>query len=517
MSLRAIFQKKSYISAVIIAASLSLFLSDTVRAENIIRDEKLHIVVSGDNLVKISNRYGVSIGALALTNNLTGTKIFVGQQLVIPDYDAPVNPTSVDRDLYAAITYVVRPGDTLGAIARNYGSTVDKIVSASELLSSSILVDQFLTIPPALSLEAPNESQESHTGVEPEEFDSDSRPDNDDSNSTTPGSDLDAPNESQESHTDVESQEFDSESISEDTDINSAIAATIANEVSQNEERQRQELYSAGYEYAFSASAEDIERIYEYTVNGGNENAVDVVTNYWNYISQGNYESAWQLLSTGFRERVHGGSFESYVQGYHDMNLCSVSAEDVDNATETILKAVITTNITYRSGPDCTSFQFGMRLTLRDRALVGVWDIDSVDVSLEEQDNILGMDGVEDELGWIDIDISEQRVYAMQGESQIREIVVSTGIDRYPTVTGQFQIYVKHLKADMRGVDFGVPWYLPDVPYVMYFFSGYGIHGTYWHDNFGTPMSHGCINLTIPDAEWLYNFSEVGTRVNIHY
>ena len=470
MKFRAIFQKKRYISAVIISVSLSLFLSDNVSAENVVRDEKLHIVVPGDNLVKISDRYGVSIGALALSNDLTGTKIFVGQQLVIPDYDAPVNPTSADRDLYVTITYVVRPGDTLGVIAQNYGSTVDKIVSASELLSSSILVDQFLTIPPELS--------------------------------------LDAPNESQESHTDVESQEFDS---------NSAIAATIANEVSQDEERQRQELYSAGYEYAFSASAEDIERIYEYTVNGGNENAVDVVTNYWNYISQGNYESAWQLLSTGFRERVHGGSFESYVQGYHDMNLCSVSAEDVDNATETILKAVITTNITYRTGPDCTSFQFGMRLTLRDRALVGVWDIDSVDVSLEEQDNILGMDGVEDELGWIDIDISEQRVYAMQGESQIREIVVSTGIDRYPTVTGQFQIYVKHLKADMRGVDFGVPWYLPDVPYVMYFFSGYGIHGTYWHDNFGTPMSHGCINLTIPDAEWLYNFSEVGTRVNIHY
>jgi len=69
----------------------------------------------------------------------------------------------------------------------------------------------------------------------------------------------------------------------------------------------------------------------------------------------------------------------------------------------------------------------------------------------------------------------------------------------------------------MRGVDLGVPWYLPDVPYVMYFYSGYGIHGTYWHDNFGVPMSHGCINLTIPDAEWLYNFAEIGTPVQIHY
>ena len=475
MNLCTIFQKKHYISAVIIATSLSLFLSDIARAENVIRDEKLHIVVSGDNLVKISNRYGVSIGTIALANGLTGTKIFVGQQLVIPDYDAPVNPTSVGRDLYATITYVVRTGDTLGAIAQNYDSTVDKIVAASELLSSSILVDQFLTIPPALSLGLPNETQELHT--------------------------------------DVVSDEIDSDASSENTDINS----TVASGVSQDEERQRQELFSGGYEYAFSASAENIERIYEYTVNGGNENAVDAITNYWNYVSQGNYDSAWKMLSTGFRERVHGGSFESYVQGYHDMDLCSVSAEDVDNATESILETVVNASITYRTGPDCTPFHFDMRLTLHDRSLLGVWEIDGVDVSLEEQDNILGIDAAEDERGWIDIDISEQRIYAIQGGNQIREIVVSTGIDRYPTVTGQFQIYVKHLKADMRGVDLGVPWYLPDVPYVMYFFSGYGIHGTYWHDNFGTPMSHGCINLTIPDAEWLYNFSEIGTRVNIHY
>ncbi|GIS67538.1 MAG: hypothetical protein CM1200mP6_06060 [Anaerolineaceae bacterium] len=51
----------------------------------------------------------------------------------------------------------------------------------------------------------------------------------------------------------------------------------------------------------------------------------------------------------------------------------------------------------------------------------------------------------------------------------------------------------------------------------MYFYSGYGIHGTYWHDNFGTPMSHGCINLTIDDPEWLYNFSDIGTPVKIHH
>ncbi|MDP6584594.1 MAG: LysM peptidoglycan-binding domain-containing protein, partial [Anaerolineales bacterium] len=98
-----VFRVKRSVSALIIAAMLLLSLSDTVRAENVIREENKHAVVSGDNLVKIADRYGVSIGAIALANGLTSTKIFVGQQLVIPDYDAPVNPISIDRDLHVPI------------------------------------------------------------------------------------------------------------------------------------------------------------------------------------------------------------------------------------------------------------------------------------------------------------------------------------------------------------------------------------------------------------------------------
>jgi lipoprotein-anchoring transpeptidase ErfK/SrfK len=58
---------------------------------------------------------------------------------------------------------------------------------------------------------------------------------------------------------------------------------------------------------------------------------------------------------------------------------------------------------------------------------------------------------------------------------------------------------------------------LPNVPYVMYFYQGYGLHGTYWHHNFGHPMSHGCVNFKTEDAGWLYNWASVGTLVNIHY
>jgi lipoprotein-anchoring transpeptidase ErfK/SrfK len=50
----------------------------------------------------------------------------------------------------------------------------------------------------------------------------------------------------------------------------------------------------------------------------------------------------------------------------------------------------------------------------------------------------------------------------------------------------------------------------------MYFYKSYGIHGTYWHHNFGHPMSHGCVNMYTPDAEWMYYWASVGTLVNIH-
>lgn len=114
---------------------------------------------------------------------------------------------------------------------------------------------------------------------------------------------------------------------------------------------------------------------------------------------------------------------------------------------------------------------------------------------------------------WIDVNLSQQTVYAYAGDQLMNSFLVSTGTWLHPTVTGKYHVYIKLRYTDMSGPDY----YLPNVPYTMYFFRGYGLHGTYWHHNFGTPMSHGCVNLSIPDAEWLYNFSSVGTLVNVHY
>ncbi len=104
-----------------------------------------------------------------------------------------------------------------------------------------------------------------------------------------------------------------------------------------------------------------------------------------------------------------------------------------------------------------------------------------------------------------------QRIYAYENGQLIRSHLASTGLPATPTVKGDYAIYVKYAATDMSGPDY----YLPQVPYTMYFYQGYGIHGTYWHNSFGRPMSHGCVNLPTEEAKWFFEWAEVGTPVRV--
>lgn len=120
----------------------------------------------------------------------------------------------------------------------------------------------------------------------------------------------------------------------------------------------------------------------------------------------------------------------------------------------------------------------------------------------------------------IEIDLTKQHLYAFQGETLVYDIPVSTGRDGWETPAGNFSVYLKYLKTDMRGQAQGETWDVPDVPHVMYFRSGgYAIHGTYWHNTFGTGarLSHGCVNLPLDMAAALYEWTPIGTPVIVHY
>jgi lipoprotein-anchoring transpeptidase ErfK/SrfK len=118
---------------------------------------------------------------------------------------------------------------------------------------------------------------------------------------------------------------------------------------------------------------------------------------------------------------------------------------------------------------------------------------------------------------WINVNLTTQTLVAYEGDNPVFTTLVSSGLFQWPTVTGQYRTYMKYESQTMNGYLLGYDYYLTDVPYVMYFFEDYAIHGAYWHNNFGTPMSHGCVNVSPTDAGWLFNWAPVGTLVNIHY
>lgn len=123
------------------------------------------------------------------------------------------------------------------------------------------------------------------------------------------------------------------------------------------------------------------------------------------------------------------------------------------------------------------------------------------------------------------IDLTKQMLYAYQDGNLVMSFPVSTG-KWGRTPTGDFNIWVKLRYTTMAGGNpaIGTYYNLPNVPYVMFFYNdvvdkgrGYSIHGTYWHNNFGHPMSHGCINMKIEDVERLYYWADPPSFGSITY
>jgi hypothetical protein len=116
---------------------------------------------------------------------------------------------------------------------------------------------------------------------------------------------------------------------------------------------------------------------------------------------------------------------------------------------------------------------------------------------------------------WIDVSIAKQVLLAYEGTKPVYVTLVSSGeagledpeISK-STVQGIFRIHTKHLTTTMRSDVVGEEFELKDIPYVQYFQDSYALHAAYWHDDFGTPRSHGCINLAPEDARWLFGWTE---------
>jgi lipoprotein-anchoring transpeptidase ErfK/SrfK len=117
---------------------------------------------------------------------------------------------------------------------------------------------------------------------------------------------------------------------------------------------------------------------------------------------------------------------------------------------------------------------------------------------------------------WIDVDLAEQTLAVYENGKLIFATVIASGLEPFWTRPGTFQIYQKKETETMRNNDPTDFYYLDNVPWTMYFDGARALHGAYWRTRFGYPQSHGCVNLSVGDAHWIFNWAAEGDWVYIH-
>ncbi len=146
---------------------------------------------------------------------------------------------------------------------------------------------------------------------------------------------------------------------------------------------------------------------------------------------------------------------------------------------------------------------------------------------------VLGTTNAAGEEKWIDVSLDEQKLRAYEGNTVVKEFPISSG-KWYKTPKGDFRIWYKTRSQAMKGgsKELGTYYYLPNVPHNMFFYKGFAVHGAYWHNNFGQPMSHGCVNAPLAQVAELFEWAgpvlppgtnalrasvdNPGTRVYVH-
>lgn len=119
---------------------------------------------------------------------------------------------------------------------------------------------------------------------------------------------------------------------------------------------------------------------------------------------------------------------------------------------------------------------------------------------------------------WISINLYEQTLAVYEQGEMVYTTLISSGLDGWWTQPGVFQVYEKLESDPMQGAftaDRSDYYYLEDVPWILYFDKARALHGAYWHNGYGYARSHGCVNLSPADAQWLYNWADIGTYVHV--
>jgi hypothetical protein len=119
---------------------------------------------------------------------------------------------------------------------------------------------------------------------------------------------------------------------------------------------------------------------------------------------------------------------------------------------------------------------------------------------------------------WIEVNLYEQTLAVYDKRQLVFATLIASGLEPFYTRPGVFKIYQKHESTPMRGsfeADRSDAYYLEDVPWTMYFDKARALHGAYWRANLGFPQSHGCVNLSVGDSHWLFDWAKEGDFVYV--
>ncbi len=240
--------------------------------------------------------------------------------------------------------------------------------------------------------------------------------------------------------------------------------------------------------------------------------------------SQNSFGQAWVKIYEANNEKTVRGEFLAFDPSFEGG--VNVTSADINNDFQDDI--IVSTS--ERGGPHVKSFKYwgepvGLNLMAYEEDFKGGLDIAIADIDggyskelITIPQRISGEAAKYPYPKYIEVILSEQKLKYFENGRKVGEILTSTGLS-FPTPVGTFNVYSKVRSATMAGY-YGsgsrLNYYLPGVPYILKFLGPYTIHGAYWHNNFGHPMSHGCVNLSIKDSEILYNWTEVGTPVIIH-
>ncbi|MFA6391415.1 MAG: L,D-transpeptidase family protein [Patescibacteria group bacterium] len=237
------------------------------------------------------------------------------------------------------------------------------------------------------------------------------------------------------------------------------------------------------------------------------------------------FGKAWTKVYKYNKQRSVLGDFEAFPDNYKGG--VRVSAGDIDNdGFDEVIVAP-----TRAGGPHIRIFEAYGKLLSGDffayeKDFRGGVNLASGDITGDGEDDIITVPSTwtyesrMDLYKYIEVNLTDQKLYAYENDKLIKSFLISSGLKgKFDTPTGEFKVFRKRESTDMSwfyGPDNPDNYDLEDVPYVLSFNGAYTIHGTYWHNNFGHRMSHGCVNMSRKDSAWLYQWANLGISVIIH-